>query len=73
MRTICLSVGGAPLNTDATFTRHNPLIRVAATSAVAAPCEDACAAGDAALAAFADWSATPRLAMLNRAAAHQEG
>ncbi len=57
MHTISLSIGGAPVVAGTTFTRHNPVTGAAATSAVAATLQDACAAVDAAAAAFPAWSA----------------
>lgn len=56
MHTISLSIGGAPVVAGTTFTRHNPVTGAAATSAVAATLQDACAAVDAAAAAFPAWS-----------------
>jgi benzaldehyde dehydrogenase (NAD) len=57
MHTISLSIGGQPMTTAATFTRHNPVTGAAATAAAAATEQDACAAVDAAAAAFPAWSA----------------
>lgn len=71
MHTISLSIGGAPMTTGATFTRHNPVTGQAATTAVAATPSDACAAVDAAAAAFPAWSAlgpNARRALLAKAA-----
>ena len=56
MHTISLSIGGAPVVAGTTFTRHNPVTGAAATSAVAATLQDACAAVEAAAAAFPAWS-----------------
>ncbi len=57
MHTISLSIGGQPMTTTATFTRHNPVTGAAATATAAATSQDACAAVDAAAAAFPAWSA----------------
>lgn len=57
MHIISLSIGGTPMATWATFTRHNPVPRAAATTAVAATSQGACGAADANATAFAGWCA----------------